>query len=79
MKNPLKKEDHTTLVVMLGLTAVAAGAVAYLFLTEQGEDTRKSLKKKIKEIAKDAAAKVISKKTGLSKKTVKKAADVVAK
>jgi ribosome recycling factor len=79
MKNPLKKEDHTTLVVMLGLTAVAAGAVAYLFLTEQGEDTRKSLKKKIKEIAKDAAAKVISKKTGLSKKTVKKAADVVTK
>jgi ribosome recycling factor len=79
MKNPFKKEDHTGLIVLLGLTAVAAGAVAYLFLTEQGEDTRKSLKKKIKQIAKDAAAKAVSKKTGFSKKTVKKAADAVVK
>jgi gas vesicle protein len=78
MKNPFNKEDHTVIFVIIGLTAVAAGAVAYLYLTEKGEDTRKSLKKKVREIAKDAAVKAISKKMGVAKKTVKKAADVVA-
>ena len=79
MKNPFKKEDHAVLFVVIGLTAAVAGAVAYLYLTEKGNNTRKSLKKKMREIAKDAAAKVISKKTGISKKSVKKAADVVVK
>jgi hypothetical protein len=31
MKNPLKKEDHTGLIVLAAAAAVAAGALAYLY------------------------------------------------
>lgn len=79
MKNPFKKEGHTTLIVAATLASVAAGAVAYLFLTESGKDTRKNLKKKIKAIAKDAAAEAVSKHTKISKKAAKIVADQVAK
>lgn len=79
MKNPFEKNNHTTLIVAAAIVSVAAGAVAFLFLTERGNDARKSLKKKIKSIAKDAAVEAIHKKTKISKKAVKAVADHVVK
>lgn len=77
MKNPLKKEDHTALIATVAIAAVAAGAIAFLYLTEKGNDTRKGLKKKMKSIAKNAAVDAISKKTKIRKKIVKAVADHV--
>ncbi|MBB6131109.1 YtxH domain-containing protein [Mucilaginibacter lappiensis] len=69
MKNPFKKNDHTVLIAGIAIASVAAGALAYLYLSESGNKTRKGLKKKVKEIAKNAAAEVIQKKAIFSKKT----------
>ena len=77
MKNPFEKDNHTTLILATAIISITAGAVAFLFLTDRGRDTRKILKKKIKSIAKDAAIDAISKKTRIKKKTVKTAADRV--
>ncbi|SDE63953.1 hypothetical protein SAMN05216464_10861 [Mucilaginibacter pineti] len=79
MKNPFEKDNHTTLIVAVSVLAVAAGAAAFLFLTDSGKDTRKSLKKQIKKIAKDAAVEAIHKKTKIAKKTVQAVADHVVK
>jgi gas vesicle protein len=79
MKNPLKKSDHTVLIAGIAIASVAAGALAYLFLSESGNETRKSLKKKIKEIAKNAATDVIQKKAKFSKKTSEAVADEAVK
>ena len=77
MENPLKKEDHTGLVVLLSLGAIAAGAMAYLYLTESGTDTRETLKHRVKDKAKDLASELISGKTGISKQAVKKVAELI--
>ena len=77
MKNPFEKDNHTTLIVAAAIVSIAAGAVAFLFLTNKGKNTRKSLKKKIKSIAKDAAVDAISKKAKIKKKVVKAIADHV--
>jgi hypothetical protein len=79
MKNPFEKDNHTGLIVAAAILTVAAGAAAFLFLTEKGEDTRKSLKKQIKKIAKDAAVEAIHKKTKIAKKAVKAVADHIVK
>jgi len=79
MKNPFKKSDHTVLIAGIAIASVAAGALAYLFLSESGDETRKSLKKKIKEIAKDAATDIIQKKAKLSKKVSETVADEAVK
>ena len=79
MKNPFKKSDHTVLIAGIAIASVAAGALAYLFLSESGNETRKSLKKKIKEIAKDAATDIIQKKAKLSKKVSEAVADETVK
>jgi hypothetical protein len=75
MKNPFEKDNRTTLIVAAAIVSIAAGAVAFLFLTEKGGDTRKSLKKKIKSIARDAAVEAISKKTKIKKKAIKAVAN----
>jgi gas vesicle protein len=75
MKNPLQKNNYTPLIVAAAIVSVAAGAAAFLFLTDSGNEARKSLKKKIKKIAKDAAVDAISKKTKIKKKAVKAAAN----
>jgi len=79
MENPLKKEDNSQLIVMIAAGAVVAGALAYLFLTESGDEVLESIKHRIKDKAKDLAADVISNKTGVKKHTVKKVADKVVK
>ena len=67
------------LIGAIVIGTVAAGAIAFLFLTEIGNDTRKELRKKIKSIAKGAAADAISKKTKIKKKVVNAAANHVVK
>lgn len=79
MKNPFKKEDHTGLIVAVAVGAVAAGGLAYLFLTESGSETRDAVRHKLKDVAKDLVSSLISDKTGIKKKTVKKVADHVVK
>jgi len=80
MKNPLKEEeDNTGLIIMIAAGAIVAGALAYLLLTDSGNEVVKSVKHRFKEKAKDLASDVISKKTGVKKKAVKKVADHVAK
>jgi len=77
MKNPFEKQDNSGLIAAIFIGSIAAGALAYLYLTENGDHLRGDLKKKFKEKAKDVAAGAISKKTGLSKKLLKKVADHV--
>ena len=79
MKNPFEKEDNTALIVALAAGALVAGALAYLYLTESGNETIESVKHKIKEQAKDLASGFISNKTGVHKGTVKKVADHIVK
>ncbi|TSJ43657.1 hypothetical protein FO440_05570 [Mucilaginibacter corticis] len=89
MKNPfVKKNNHNTLIA-LGVTgAAAAGAIAYLYFTENGTNTRSKLSdavsgefdkfsKVLKDGFKDLTANIISDKTNVSKKTVRKVADHV--
>ncbi len=79
MKNPFERQNYTVLFTAIAITTLAAGAIAFLFLTEKGEDTRKSLKKKIKKIAKDAAIDAVTKKTRIKRKAVKVVADHIDK
>jgi gas vesicle protein len=79
MKNPFKKEDHTKLIAAIAIATVTVGAIAILYLTDKGKETRKALKKKIKSFAKDAAADAISKKTKIKKQAAKAVADHVVK
>lgn len=79
MKNSFKKENHTGLITALAVSGIAAIALAYLFLTEDGEKKLASLIHKIKDTAKDIASAVVSDKTGISKKTLKNAANIIVK
>ena len=78
MKNPFKKEDNTGLIVAVAAGGALAGVLAYLFLTESGGEVIKSVKHKLKDEAKDLASGIISDKTGIKKKNVKKVADHIA-
>jgi hypothetical protein len=78
MKNPFKKKDNTAIIATIAVASIAAGAVAYLFLTESGGSVRSDLKKKIKSIAKDAAIDAISKHIKIPKKAARAAAAHVA-
>jgi gas vesicle protein len=90
MKNLFVKQNNTALIA-LGITgAAAAGAIAYLYLTDSGSNTRHKisdtvsgeidkLAKVFKDSFKDLAAGIISDKTNVSKKTVKAVADHVVK
>jgi gas vesicle protein len=79
MKNPFQKENNTGLIAAVVIGGIAAAAIAYLLLTEDGEEMLAGWKHKAKDLAKDLAAGMVSDKTGISKKTVKKMADVVVK
>lgn len=43
MKNPFEKNDHKVLIAGIAIGALAAGAAAYLFLTETGKEVRGQL------------------------------------
>ena len=79
MKNPFAKEDNSGLIAAMVIGSITAGLITFLYLTESGAAVRSKFKKKVKEKAKDKAAGVVSKKTGVRKKAVKAAADVVVK
>jgi predicted membrane-bound mannosyltransferase len=75
MKNPFEKKDNTLLVVALFAGAAAiAGTVTYLYRTEKGAAALKSINNQLKEEGKDVAARIISGKTGIKKKTVRRVA-----
>lgn len=79
MKNPIEKQDNTVLIVAVTIGAIAAGTLAYLYLTEGGSEVRSSIKHKFKDRAKDLASGIISDKTGIKKKKIKKTADQIVK
>jgi len=79
MKNPFEKQDNTGLIALAAAAAIAAGTLAYLYLTESGGEVRKSIRHKLKDEAKSLAAGAISKKTGVKKQTLKKVADYIVK
>ncbi len=78
MKNPFKKTNNTAIIATVAVAGLAAGVVAYLFLTESGSEVRSGLKKKIKSIAKDAAVDAINKHTRIPKKVARAATEHVA-
>jgi gas vesicle protein len=77
MKNIIKNDNRTALLIGIGAVALIAGAATYYFLTEDGEETKQKLNKKVKDQVRDIASKAIAHKTGLSKKLVRKAAEHV--
>jgi hypothetical protein len=64
-------------IVIIAAGALVAGALAYLFLTENGQDIVESFKNNLKDKAKNLAAGAISDKTGIKKRWVKKATDQI--
>ncbi len=47
MNSPFKKQDNSALIAGIILSSVAAGTIAYLFTTENGNAVRKQLKEKL--------------------------------
>lgn len=79
MKNPLKREDHTGLIVGIAVGVAAGIGLGWLYLTDKGAQYRKQLTRKVKEGISDTAADVIGKKTIVPKKAAKAATDAVIK
>lgn len=79
MINPFKEKSNSSLITGIVVGGVVAAGLAFLFLTEDGEELLNSLKHMIKDKAKDFASEVVSDRTGIKKQTVKKAADIVTK
>ena len=67
------------LIAAIAVGAVAAGALAYLFLIDSGSGNRKQMKKMVKNALKEKAADLVSKKTIIPKKAVKALADHLIK
>ena len=79
MKNPLKKEDHTGLIVGLAVGVTAGITLGWLYLTDKGAQYRRQISRRIKEEMSDDAAELIDKKTVVPKKLAKVATDAVIK
>ena len=79
MKNLFKENSNSSLIAGIVVGGVVAAGLAYLFLTEDGEELLYSLKHMIKDKAEDFASEVVSDRTGIKKQTVKRAADAVIK
>ena len=79
MKNPFKQENNNGLITAIVIGGAVAAALAYLLLTEDGGELLAEFKDKIKETATDIVSGLMSGKTGISKKTVKTAADAAVK
>jgi hypothetical protein len=77
MKNPFAKEDNRGAIAAVLIGGVALGAVAYLYLTDNGKSQRGKFKKTLKEKGKEMATSAVSQKLGISKKLLKKLADKV--
>jgi gas vesicle protein len=79
MKNPFKKEDHTGLIVGIGVGVAAGVVLGWLFLTDKGTQYRKQIRTKFREGLSDTAAEVIDNKTIIPKKAAKVVTDAVIK
>jgi hypothetical protein len=79
MKNPLKKEDHTALIVGIAVGVTAGIGLGWLYLTDRGAQYRRQISRKLKEVVSDTAAEVIDKKTVVPKKAAKAVTDTVIK
>jgi hypothetical protein len=79
MRNPFQKQNNTALIATISIGALAAGTIAYLFLTENGGNMRGNLGRSIKEHLKNTAADLVSNKTFIPKKAAKAIADHLAK
>ncbi|GAA4092446.1 YtxH domain-containing protein [Mucilaginibacter panaciglaebae] len=90
MKNLFRRQNNTPLII-LGVTGVAAaGAIAYLYLTDSGNNTRNKISDSLgdtidkishslKDEFKNMASTFISDKTGVSRRAVKAVADHVSR
>ena len=79
MKNPLKKEDHTGLIVGIAVGLTAGIGLGWLYLTDKGAQYRRQISRTVKEGISDKAAALIDKKTIIPKKAAKVATDAVIK
>lgn len=79
MKNPFKKKDNSAVIFTVAVSAAALGAIAYLFLTDQGQETKEAVKHQIKDKAKEFSSDYLSNKTGVSKGFLKGLADKIVK
>jgi hypothetical protein len=79
MKNPFEKQDNSAVIFAVGITAVALGALAYLYLTDQGKGTKEAVKHQFKDKAKNLTSNYLSNKTGVSKGFFKGLADKIVK
>ncbi len=79
MKNPFEKKDNPAVIFTVAVSAVALGALAYLFLTDQGKETQEAVKHQFKDKAKDLSSDYLSNKTGVSKGFFKGLADKIIK
>jgi gas vesicle protein len=79
MKNPLKKEGHTTLIAGIALGVTAGIGLGWLYLTDRGAQYRRQISRKLKEAVSDTAAEVIDQKTVVPKKAAKAVTDAVIK
>ena len=79
MKNPFEKEDHTGLIVGIGVGVATGIGLGWLFLTDKGDEYRQQIAEKFKEHVSDKAADLISNKTIVPKKTIKAATDLLIK
>jgi len=79
MKNPFQKEDHTTLIVGIGVGVAAGIGLGWLYLTDKGAQYRRQISRKVKEDISDTAAGLIDKKTIIPKKAAKVATDAMIK
>jgi hypothetical protein len=71
MRNPFQKQNNTALIATISIGALTAGTIAFLFLTEEGENIRRNLSQTIKGNLKSKAADLISRKTIIPQKVAK--------
>jgi hypothetical protein len=79
MKNPLYKEDPTTLYIGIALGVAAGIGLGWLYLTDKGAQQRRIISRKWKEVVSDSAAQLIDEHTIISKDVAKVATDAAIK
>ncbi|WP_374948946.1 hypothetical protein [Mucilaginibacter sp.] len=77
MNKLLKNEKHTGLIAVVTAGALVSGAIAYLYLTKSGQESRDKAKHALKEALKNHASEFGSKKTPFSQKTIKTLLDKI--